>query len=84
MHMRMGIYMGQFGLFGLNGFKRGQTHFSHLHKSLDPDELESYNFVCRLITGLLKLHIWAVITVSVPKYTSNIDAYYTQICQIFI
>ena len=33
--------MGQFGQFGLNGFKRGQTRFSQLHKSLDPDELES-------------------------------------------
>ena len=34
-------YMGQFGQFGLNGFKQGQTHFSQLHISLDPDELES-------------------------------------------
>ena len=30
--------MGQFGQFGLNGFKRGQTHFSQLYISLDPDE----------------------------------------------
>ena len=33
--------MGQFTQFGLNGFKRGQTHFSQLHISLDPDKLES-------------------------------------------
>ena len=31
----------QFGQFGLNEFKRGQTHFSQLHISLDPGELES-------------------------------------------
>ena len=29
-------YMGQFGQFELNRFKRGQTHFSQLHISLDP------------------------------------------------
>ena len=33
--------MGQFGQFGLNGFKRGQTHYSQVHISLYPDELES-------------------------------------------
>ena len=44
--------MGLFGQFGLNGFKRGQTHFSQLHISLDPDELESCNFMCSLITAL--------------------------------
>ena len=33
--------MGQFGQFGLNGFKHGQTHFSQHHVYLDPDELES-------------------------------------------
>ena len=32
--------MGQFGQFGLNGFKRGQTHLSQLYISLDPDELK--------------------------------------------
>ena len=32
--------MGKFAQFGLNGFKRGQTHFSQLHVSLDPDKLE--------------------------------------------
>ena len=37
-------------LSGLNGFKRGQTHINHLHISLDPGELENYNFVCSLIT----------------------------------
>ena len=61
--------MGQFGQFGLHGFKQGQTHFSQLHISLDPDELESCDFVCNLITGFtgfLKLHVWAVITRSVP------------------
>ena len=31
------IYMGQFGQFGLNGFKWGQTHFSRLSISLDPN-----------------------------------------------
>ena len=36
-------HMGQ---FKLNGFKQGQTHISQLHISLDPDELESCNFVC--------------------------------------
>ena len=43
--------MGQFGQFGLNGFNRGQTHFSQLHISLDPDEQESCNFECSLITA---------------------------------
>ena len=33
--------MGQFAQFGLNRFMRGQTHFSQLHISLNPDELES-------------------------------------------
>ena len=47
-------YMGQFGQFGLNGFKRGQTLFSLLYISLDPDELESCNFVCSLLTAMLK------------------------------
>ena len=42
------IYMGQFAQFGLNGFKRAQTHFSQLHISLDPDKLESC--LCSLIT----------------------------------
>ena len=35
------IHMGKFAQFGLNEFKRGQTHFSQLHISLDPDKLES-------------------------------------------
>ena len=39
-------YMGQFAQLGLNGFKRGQTHFSQLHISLNPDKLESCNFLC--------------------------------------
>ena len=30
------VYMVQFDQFGLKGFKRGQTHFSQLHISLDP------------------------------------------------
>ena len=34
--------MGQFGQFGLNGFKVGQTHFSQLHISLDPDDHSPY------------------------------------------
>ena len=42
------VYMGQFAQFGLNEFKRGQTHFSQLHISLDPDKLESC--LCSLIT----------------------------------
>ena len=46
------VYMGQFVQVGLNGFKWGQTHFSQLHISLDPDELESCNFVCSLITAM--------------------------------
>ena len=54
--------MGQFAQFALNGFKRGQTHFSQLHISLDPDRLESCNFLCSLITvptyiTLANLHI---------------------------
>ena len=44
--------MGQFGQFGLNGLKWGQTHFSQLHISLDPDKLDICNFVCSLITGM--------------------------------
>ena len=48
----MGHYdIGQFGQFGLNGLKRGQTHFSQLHISLDPDELVS-NFMYSLITAI--------------------------------
>ena len=46
------LHVGQFGQFGLNGFKRCQTHFSQRHKSLDPDEQDSCNFLCRLITGM--------------------------------
>ena len=38
--------MGQFGQFGLNGFKWGKTHFSQLPISLNPDELVNCNFVC--------------------------------------
>ena len=53
--------MGQFGQFGLNRFKRGQTNFSQLHISLDPDELAMQ------CAGLLKLHVWAVSARSVPK-----------------
>ena len=30
---RLKDHMGQFGQFGLNGFKQGQTHFSQLHIS---------------------------------------------------
>ena len=48
-------YMGQFGQFGLNGFKRGQTHLSQLHISLDPDKLEScvqFNHCNVKVTGL--------------------------------
>ena len=57
--------MGQFGQFGLNGFKQGQNHFSQLHISLDPDELEStvQSMKC---ASCLKLHVWAVIARSVP------------------
>ena len=44
------MYMGQFTQFGLNGFKRGQTHFSQLHISLDTDKLERCTCVCSLIT----------------------------------
>ena len=43
-------HMGQLDQFRLNGFKRCQTHFSQLHISLDPGELESCNFACILIT----------------------------------
>ena len=77
--------MGQFEQFELNGFKRSETHFGQLHISLYPDELES--FVCSLIAamrGFAKLHVLPVIARSVPKKTSNIDAYYMQICQIFV
>ena len=48
-------HMVQFGQFGLNGFKQGQTHFSQLHIPLDPGELESCNFVCSLIGGFAKV-----------------------------
>ena len=51
----LALHMGQFGQFGLNGFKRGETHFSQLHISLDPDELESWNCVCSLITAMCGL-----------------------------
>ena len=42
-------HMGQLDQFGLNGFKRGQTHFSQLNITLDPDTL---NVVCSLITAM--------------------------------
>ena len=45
------IHMGQFGQFVSNEFKQGQTHFSQLPISLDPDEL----------------NVWAVIARNVPK-----------------
>ena len=48
----LALYMGQFGQFELNGFKQGQTHFSQPHISLDPDDLESCNFLCSLITAM--------------------------------
>ena len=35
------MHMRHFGQFGLNGLKRGQTHFSQLHIYLDPEKLES-------------------------------------------
>ena len=41
------LHMGQFAQFGLNGFKRGQKHYSQLHISLDPDKLESLITVMR-------------------------------------
>ena len=44
--------MGQFGQFGLTWFMRGQTHFSQLQISLDPDELESCNLVCSLTNAM--------------------------------
>ena len=44
-----------YGQFGLNELKRGQTHFSQRHISLDPDGLESCNFVCSSITAMRKL-----------------------------
>ena len=40
-------HMGQFGQFGLNGFKWDETHFSQLHISLDPGELEAAITVMR-------------------------------------
>ena len=65
--------MGQIvALFGLNLFKRSRTHYSQLYLPVDTDE----NVQCKLqpqqCTGLLKLHVWAVIIGSVPKYTSTI------------
>ena len=46
------FHVGQFDQIGLNGFKRGQTQFSQLHISVNPDELESCNFVYSLITAM--------------------------------
>ena len=51
--------MGQFSQFGLNGFKQGQTQFSQLHISLDPDKLESCNFLCSFNTVM---HRFAKVT----------------------
>ena len=44
--------MGQFAQIGLTVFKGGQTHFSQLNLSLDPDKLEDSNFMCNLITAM--------------------------------
>ena len=71
--------MGQLAQFAFFVFNLGQTLFSQLHISLDPDELK-----CSLITAKPNWHVWAVINGSVPKYTLNISAIYTQICQIFV
>ena len=74
--------MRGFAQFGLNRFERGQKSFNQLQLSLDTDRIKSFNCVCSSITarrGYAKLYIGAVITVSVPKCTSNIDAYYTKI-----
>ena len=64
--------MIKYGQFGLNGFKQGQTRFSQLHISLDPDELESCDCLCSLIPGMRRFakvwkHVWAVIARSVLK-----------------
>ena len=61
------LYIRQFGQFGLNGFRQGQIRFSQLHISLDPDKLESCNFVCSLITAMHGFAKVAVIAKSVPK-----------------
>ena len=43
--------MGQFGQFGLNGFKRGHTLQATSHISgARAGELEIFHFVCNLIT----------------------------------
>ena len=51
------VHMGQFGQFGSNGFKRGQTHFSQLHISLVPE---------RCFMGHLQLSQCLYITLANP------------------
>ena len=72
-------YMRGFAKFGLNWFKRCQKRFSQLQLSLDADMLKSCNFVFSSITTARRrfakdIYVGTVITVSVPKCTSNIDA----------
>ena len=70
--------MGGFTQFELNVFKFQSTHFSQLHISMDPDELESYTFFSSIteITRFAKV----LCRGCVPKYTSNNYAYYNSIC----
>ena len=54
MQCNIHVNMGQFGQFGLNGFKPGQTHFSQLHIYLDPDKLKSGSLITT-IRGFAKV-----------------------------
>ena len=44
--------MAGFAQFEFKVFKLSQTHFNYLHISMDPDQLESSNVVCSLITAM--------------------------------
>ena len=64
--------MEGFAQFGLNWFKRSQKCFSQFQISLDADKLNSCNFVCSSITARVKLYAGTVITVTVPKCTTEV------------
>ena len=60
--------MGGFSQFGSNICKGGQTHFSQLHISLDPDELEKNIIFSSFTVVLIILQVYDMITEGAPKY----------------
>ena len=78
----------QFGQFGFNGFKRGQTHMHGLWSiKVSQNRPQTLMHIKRRFVKSLYnmwMNVGTVITVSVPKCTSNIDAYFKKIWQICV